>query len=193
VIAKFKFSFYLLVLAFVACSRFNITSSTSPSLAQAAEYNIQLGFAYLQAGDMTRAKEKFLRAHQQAPRSSAVKCAIAHFFGQIGELKQAEIYYLQAIALSPHAGAVHNNYGGFLCQQGRYQEAEKQFLKAVQDPHYLNTASAWENAGLCALQADQKKKAMHYFQKALRQDPQCTKSQRILKALKENCCDQVRL
>lgn len=162
-----------------ACHRWSETPPklvSSGSLAQAAEYNVQLGLAYLQAGELSRAKDKLLRAQQQAPRSPNVKSAMGYFLAHTGEQQRAAAYYLQAIALAPKAGATHNNYGTFLCQQKQWRKAESHFLRAAEDPHYLNTASIWENAGLCALQVPELNKASRYFHKAIHQDPKRAKS-----------------
>ena len=58
-----------------------------------------------------------------------------------------------------------------MCRQGDYAKAETYFLKAVKDPHYVNTGSAYENAGLCVLAIPDKEKAKIYFKTALDQDP----------------------
>lgn len=73
--------------------------------------------------------------------------------------------------MAGNSGAPLNNYGAFLCRQGDYKKAESYFLKAVSDLHYVNTAGAYENAGLCALSEPNDDKARIYFAKTLNQDP----------------------
>ena len=140
-------------------------------LSKAASYNVQLGLAYLKQGDRPRAKKKLLTALEQEPKSPDVHSAMAYYFEQISEPVQAEKYYLKAISLASNSGAQFNNYGAFLCRQGDYKNAEQYFLKAVNDLHYIHTAGAYENAGLCALSVHDIGKARHYFTKALNQDP----------------------
>lgn len=151
-------------------------SYTTAHLTKASEYNVRLGLAYLQEGDKQRAKEKLLKAHEQNPYSPIVKSALAYFFEDIEEWKQAENYHLQAIKFNKDTGTVHNNYGRFLCQRNRYSEAESHFLIAAQDPNYINTASAYENAGLCMMQASNTEKAISYLYKSLQQNPQLEKA-----------------
>ena len=110
-----------------------------------------MGLGYLKQGDRPRAKKKLLTALEQEPTSPDVNSAIAYYFEQTKELKQAEKYYLKALSLAGNSGAQLNNYGTFLCRQGDYKKAENYFLKAVKDVQYVNTAGAYENAGLCAL------------------------------------------
>lgn len=153
-----------------ACSIFSRSSipSTGP---QAANANVQLGLAYLQSGDMQRAKQKLLLAEQQAPASTESQGAMGYFLESTGNFSQAEAYYRKALTLNPTSGAAQNNYGTFLCRRGRYAESDQHFLLALQDPSYINTAQVYENAGLCAMQVPDINKAGAYFTQAITQDP----------------------
>lgn len=137
----------------------------------AANDNMQLGLAYLQQGDRVLAKQKLLLALQQDKNSAQVQDAMAYFLEVMGNTHQAEIYYLRALQLAAHSGAALNNYGVFLCRIGKYEESEKQFLAATQDPNYLNTAKAYENAGLCAEEIPDFHNAMQFLLLAIKQDP----------------------
>lgn len=138
---------------------------------EAAMLNTQLGLGYLKQGDRTRAKKKLLLAVKQDPDSAEVYAAMAYFFERSGDLNHAENYYKLSMAKGHNGGAQLNNFGVFLCRQGKYKEAEPYFIKAVNDTNYINTAAAYENAGLCALEAKELKKARDYFKMALEQDP----------------------
>jgi type IV pilus assembly protein PilF len=143
---------------------------TQPNLL-AGHYNSQLGLAYLQKGDRLLAKQKLLLALQQAPNSAEVQDAMAYFLEISGDTAQAQIHYLRAIQCAPDKGAALNNYGVFLCRTGQYDLGKQQFLAAVQDTQYLNTAEAYENAGLCAQAKPDEEKALRYFQQAIIKDP----------------------
>ena len=147
----------------------------------AANTNVELGLAYLQQHDSVRAKEKLLRALQQAPDWEVSQDAMAYFLENTGNKAAAEKYYQQAV--KNNSALACNNYGNFLCRDHRPLEAEKMFLKAVDNPVYLNTAKAYENAGLCALTIPDKIKAKIYFQKALQQDALLSLSQQELRKL----------
>lgn len=137
----------------------------------AAGYNVQLGMAYLQQGDVQRAKSKLLLAHAQAPTWAPANDALAYYFETTGDMQKAQHYYVKAVDINPKAGAPQNNYGTFLCRTGHYQQAEQHFIIATQDTNYINTAAAYENAGLCALKIPDTAKATGYFQQAIKQDP----------------------
>lgn len=142
-----------------------------PNFIKASAYNVQLGLGYLKQGNRPRAKQKLLTALEQEPRSVDANSAMAYYFEQTGEPAQAKTFYLKALSLAGKAGAQLNNYGAFLCRQGDYKQADRYFLKAVADLHYVHTAGAYENAGLCSLSANQLEQAKPYFIKALNQDP----------------------
>ncbi len=137
----------------------------------AANDNMQLGLAYLQQGNRVRAKQKLLLALQQDHNSAQIQDAMAYFLEVTGDTHQAEVYYLRALQLTPHSGVALNNYGVFLCRIGKYTESENQFLAATQDPNYLNTAKAYENAGLCAEEIPDFNNATQFLLLAVKQDP----------------------
>ncbi|WP_028388784.1 type IV pilus biogenesis/stability protein PilW [Legionella fairfieldensis] len=155
-----------------ACQQRAQNTENTQKLKEAASYNTQLGIAYLKQGDSVRAKHKLLTALDLAPDSPDVNVAMAYYFEKTGDTKEARTYYQKALSLAPGSGAQLNNYGTFLCRLGEYKEAESYFLKAVKDVHYIYTAGAYENAGLCAAAIPDYPKAKYYFSKALNQDPQ---------------------
>jgi type IV pilus assembly protein PilF len=139
---------------------------------EAAKYNTQLGLAYLQQGDINRAKSKFLLAVQQAPNDPLVLDSMGYFLDSTNQSVEAEVYYLKAIAAAPkNDGAVQNNYGDYLCRHQRHQEAIQHFLAAAKNINYLNTAAAYENAGICALKIPNQELAKKYLQQARAIDP----------------------
>lgn len=159
----------LLLVQLSACSWIS-TTKKSDALPDPAETNVQLGLAYLQAGDVQRAKEKLLLAQQQAPNSLESRGAMGYFLESTGNIAQAEAYYRGAVNQNPKSGIAQNNYGTFLCRRGRYTEADQHFLLALDDPTYLNAAQVYENAGLCAMQLPNTQKAADYFTKAVTED-----------------------
>jgi type IV pilus assembly protein PilF len=170
-----RFLLWLILLLLQACQHSSVVKAEKIARLQkhheAASYNTQLGLAYLKQGDTPRAKRKLLTALDLAPDAADVNVAMAYYFEKTGEIKKAQLYYQRALALAPNSGAQLNNYGTFLCRLGRYKEAERYFLKAVNDTHYIHTAAAYENAGLCATAMPDYSKAKHYYIKALQQDP----------------------
>lgn len=138
---------------------------------EASSLNTRLGLAYLKQGDVPRAKQKLLSALDYAPDSAESNGAMAFFLEKTADFNQAKKYYLKALSLARGSGEQLNNYGAFLCRRGQYAQAESYFLKAINDVHYINSAAAYENAGLCAEAIPDLTKAVSYFSKALASDP----------------------
>lgn len=136
-----------------------------------SQINMQLGMGYLEKGDTQRAKQKLLYALQKDSESPEAWYSMAYFQEMTGNRVEAKKDYLKSIDLAPKRGDVQNNYGTFLCRTGKYQEAIRHFVTATKDPQYLDSAGAFENAGLCALKIPDKQQAVKYFTLALEQDP----------------------
>jgi type IV pilus assembly protein PilF len=137
---------------------------------QLALINVQLGLHYFQQQAPQLAKQKLLLAKQQAPRHPDVLAAWAYYYEQVGEPQSAAHYYRQALRYSRRSGKQLNNYAVFLCRQQRFVLAEQYFVAATRDPNYINSALAYENAGLCAKKSGKLLQAKDYFTKALRHD-----------------------
>jgi len=180
-VQQLKF-FLIAILVFILISCMGNTQNQSnellkkTNLKKAALLNTKLGLSYLNKGDIKRAKQKLLIARKQQPDSIDVNLALAYYFEITGEVKEAKTYYLKSISLSPGNGAPLNNYGAFLCRQGNYKASLGYFLKAVKDQHYLNTAAAYENAGICASEIPDYDASQKYFKKALAHEPNRIKS-----------------
>lgn len=147
---------------------------------QAAELNVELGLAYLERGQVSLAKEKLNHAQQLDPTLSMTHYAMGHYWEKVGEPKKAEKEYKKAIQLNS-SGEEHHQYGAFLCRTKQYHSAEQQFQKAIADLQYSQTAHVFENAGLCALQQQNVKKATYYLEQAILKDPK--KAANLLKYL----------
>jgi len=166
---------FILCGALVACSSNQETQTPTANNPEASQINVRLGLSYLQQGNYPRAKEKLLLAAQQSASAQSYG-ALAYFYERTQDNKQAATYYQKAIAINPKSGAPHNNYGAYLCRTGDYATAEQQFELAVSDTKYINSASAYENAGLCELLVPDKAKAEMYLKKAIQQNPKLPKS-----------------
>ncbi|MFN7097259.1 MAG: type IV pilus biogenesis/stability protein PilW, partial [Gammaproteobacteria bacterium] len=138
---------------------------------QAAVYNVQLGIGYLREGNITRAKTKLLLAQSQDPTSPDVWDALAFFYESTGNDTLADRYYLKAISLDSKRGSSLNNYGVYLCKKGQYRQSLTYFSQAVADPAYVNVASTYENAGLCAEEIPDMATAQKFFILALDNNP----------------------
>ena len=138
---------------------------------KAAISRIELGFNYLESGDSAKAKQNFTKAMRVAPELAASHLAIAYYYQSVGELNKTHAAYLRGIATVQQRGDLYNNYGAFLCSQREYEQALHYFEQAIAQPDYYQTAASYENAGLCALQAEDKQQAFEFFQRATEHQP----------------------
>ncbi|WOT06192.1 type IV pilus biogenesis/stability protein PilW [Shewanella youngdeokensis] len=137
----------------------------------AARHRVQLGLTYLQRGNSEQAKANLDKALAFAPDIEEVHIAYAYYYSYVGELEKTEQAYLKATRVNGASGNTFNNFGTFLCQHERYDESELMFLKAIEQPSYVQSASTYENLGICSRKSGQIDKARDYFNHALKYDP----------------------
>lgn len=142
-----------------------------PDLHKAAMLNIEMGQSYLAQGELGRAKKKFVHALELQPKLPEAHSAIGYFYETVGDLQEAEKHHNFAVTYGSGKGRFYNNYGTFLCRQQRFKEADRAFKNALKDKQYIKTAEVLENAGLCALQQPDEKKAHEYLVSAIKHDP----------------------
>ena len=91
--------FALGALALAGCT--TTTSGPKKSATSAADYNVQLGYAYLRQGNLALAKEKLERAEKQDGSSPSVHSALGLLFERLGDPKAADRHYATALRLAP--------------------------------------------------------------------------------------------
>jgi type IV pilus assembly protein PilF len=152
------------VLALGGCA--GSSDSARPSN-DAATYNVQLGVAYLQQGDLATAKEKLERARTQDSRSAEVHSALALLYERLGDDKKADTEYRSAQQLAPDDPELQNNYAVYLCRTGRVDEGVKRFEAAGANRLYRTPWAAYTNAGVCLRSAHRDADAEVHLERAL--------------------------
>lgn len=133
----------------------------------AAGFNVQLGIAYMNQGNLPLAKEKLDRAMREGPRDPSVHSAMALLNDRLGRPKEADEEFRTALRLSPEDPEILNNYAVYLCRTGRTDEGVKYFMEAAHNALYATPAAAYTNAGVCLRAANRNDPAAEQFQKAL--------------------------
>jgi type IV pilus assembly protein PilF len=144
---------------------------------EAAIYNVQLGVAYMNQGDLERAKEKLDRALAQDSDSADVHSARAQLFARLGDKDKADSEYRAALRLAPQDPRMVNNYAVYLCQNGRTDDGVKRFLEAARNPLYPTPEAAYTNAGVCLRSAKRDDEARVNFMRALQLKPNFAEAQ----------------
>src|SRR4051812_35943460 len=107
---KKKLICYIFVLLLSACAVKHTNNSSGIKLSETAVVNTQLGMAYIQNQDYSRAKQKLLLAIQQAPELPEVWYSMAYYQEVTGNHYQAKDFYTKALNLAPKRGDVQNNF-----------------------------------------------------------------------------------
>ncbi len=137
----------------------------------ASNYNMQLGMAYLNQGELGLAKEKLERAERENPGDPNVHSAMAMLQDRLGHPDLADKEFKAALNLGPRSPEVLNNYAVYLCRTGRVDEGVKSFEEAAHNALYRTPEAAFTNAGVCLRGAKRDTQAAMSFQRALQVKP----------------------
>jgi len=138
---------------------------------KASAFNAELGTSYLAAGELESAEVKIERALQQDPLNALANNTHGKLRAALDDPKAADRAFTRSIRLDPKRAEYRNNYGIFLCDQGRTQEAISQFVQASENKFYRTPEFALDNAGVCALEANQVAEADNFLRSAIRLNP----------------------
>jgi len=163
-------SFLLLGVAALALSACSAGHSARKKN-DASNYNMQLGMAYLNQGDLGLAKEKLDRAVTENPGDPNVHSAMAMLQDRLGHPEAADKEFKAALNLGPRSPDVLNNYAVYLCRTGRTDEGVKSFEEAAHNALYRTPEAAYTNAGVCLRGAKRDTQAAMSFQRAMQVKP----------------------
>jgi len=155
-------------IALVACSS---SSNHAKKKNDASNYNMQLGMAYLNQGDLGLAKEKLDRAVAENPGDPNVHSAMAMLQDRLGHPEAVDKEFKAALSLGPRNPDVLNNYAVYLCRTGRVDDGVKAFEEAAHNALYRTPEAAYTNAGVCLRGAKRDTQAAMSFQRALKVRP----------------------
>jgi type IV pilus assembly protein PilF len=139
--------------------------------ADAAADNVQLAMAYMQQGNLARAKEKLDRGMQEDPRNPNLHSVYALFYERVNDQKKAESEFHEALRLAPGDPGQLNFYGVYLCRQRRVDEGVTKLLQVATNPLYRTPELAYDNVGVCLLTVHRDEEAESAFKRALNVRP----------------------
>jgi type IV pilus assembly protein PilF len=164
-------AFTLCAVALLLLSACAAAPGRSNKTRNAAAYNVQLGIAYLNQGDIAVAKDKLDRALAEDPENPEVHSARAMLFQRMGDPAKADAEFRTALHLAPHDPEVANNYAVYLCQNGRVNDGVRRFEEAAHNALYRTPEAAYTNAGVCLRAAKRDDEARADFGRALQIKP----------------------
>ena len=160
--------------ALAACASKPHVDATPPAqprpaaqLSEAARYNVELGIAYMQRGELGLAKEKLERALKEDPHSAEAHSALALLYQRLGDLPAADSEFRTAMRLDPHNPEIANNYAVYLCGTQRVDEGVRRLLVVARDPLYRTPEAAYTNAAVCLRGVHRDEDAQRNLQRAL--------------------------
>jgi type IV pilus assembly protein PilF len=139
--------------------------------ADAAADNVQLAMAYMQEGNLSRAKEKLDRGMQEDPNNPNLHAVYGRFYERINDQKKAEGEFREALRLAPNDPGQLNFYGVYLCNQHRVDEGVTKLLQVANNPLYRTPELAYDNIGVCLLTVHRDEEAESAFKRALNLRP----------------------
>lgn len=132
-----------------------------------AEINTQLGVEYMREGNYETALKKLDKALDVDPNYPRAYDVLGLLYSRLGENEKAGQNFKRAMELAPNDSNILNNYGQFLCRQGDPTQGQELFVRAVQNPLYATPEVAYTNAGICALNQQDKVAAEQHLRAAL--------------------------
>jgi type IV pilus assembly protein PilF len=147
------------------------TVATASRRSQAASLNLQLGYGYLQQGNLQIAKQKLERALSEDPHNPQVHSAMGLLDERLGKDKEADSEYRTSLSMAPHDPSLLNTYAVFLCSHNRAVEGVRNFEEAAANPLYRSPWVAFTNAGVCSREAHHEADAAQLYTRALQSNP----------------------
>jgi type IV pilus assembly protein PilF len=141
-----------------------------------ARLHTDLAAAYFQRGNMGVALEELRIATAADARYAPAHSLYGLVYMELRETKLAEQSFERALSIAPNDADINHNYGVFLCQTKREPDSIKYFNQAIRNPLYATPSRSYSAAGVCSMRTGNPKEAEHYFERALRIDPDETAS-----------------
>lgn len=162
----------LLACMSVACvtvTKGGFSDKASPD--KAAENFTKLGLAYLQQGNVNRARDRLRKALEIRPEYAPAHDAMGLLWQREGEFDYSQESFSKAIEYDPKFNLARHHFGLLMLQQKKYAQADRLFLTASDDRFYENRAQVFKDLAISSYQQKKPKKAVQYYRTALRLIP----------------------
>lgn len=169
-----KFAVFIVLSCVAACANQQSQQAYSGKESnqhESARVHTELGAGYYGQNQMAIALEEFTEAARIDPNYALAYNGLGLVYSALREDAKADANFKKSVQLEPNNSQSRNNYGTFLCSRNRIDESIVQFMDAVKNPLYTTPATAYANAGICALRKNDTVNAESYLQKALMADP----------------------
>lgn len=132
----------------------------------------QLGEKALAANDTGTALKFLSQAGQKEPNDPSIQYDLGLAYNQRDLLPQAIEHMQTAIKLKPDYPEAWNALGSLLATNGQFDSAREAFEKALNDPFYQTPQEPAYNLGQLYQKRGDNQRALSYYRKAVKLDPQ---------------------
>jgi type IV pilus assembly protein PilF len=150
---------------------------SASDLRKAATAHVELGFAYMDRGNVAVALEEGQKAIKADPAYVRGHLLLAMVSARQGQFDRATPEFEEAARLAPDDSEVGNAYGWYQCTQKQERQGLQRLEKVARDPYYQYPTRAWTNAGLCLQIMQDELGAEERFTRAVQVDEKNTQAQ----------------
>lgn len=136
-----------------------------------AQLHTEIAAGFYERGQMEVALQELAEAVKLDPRNARIYNVYGLVYAMLGQDANAQQNFLKALELAPNDSEIRQNWGWYLCSHGRAKESLQEFETAVRNPLYRTPDIALVNAGKCAVEIGETKRADDYYKRALAINP----------------------
>ncbi len=136
-----------------------------------AQLHAEIAAGFYERGQMEVALQELAEAVKLDPKNARIYNIYGLVYAMIGQDANAQANFLKAIELAPNDSEIRQNWGWFLCTHGRPKESIAEFELAVRNPLYKTPDVSLVNAGKCAEESGDRRRAEEFFKRALSINP----------------------
>lgn len=153
----------------VTVTKGGFSDKASPD--KAAENFTRLGLAYLQQGNVNRARDRLRKALEIRPKYPQAHDAMGLLWQREGELDYAEESFLSALKYDPAFHLARHHLGLLMSQVEKFDKAEALLLEVSKHRFYENRSQVFKDLAINAYKQKNPKKSVGYYRTSLRLVP----------------------
>lgn len=160
----------IITFLFIVCGVTGCVTSNRLTEEQ-ANARVDVGIAYIKAGQYTAALKELLEAKNLSPRNPAIHYYLGISYHGKGLLNESIGEFKEAVNLKPDYSEAHNYLGTVYFNKGLWDEAIKEFNNALANVLYATPASALYNLGRAYYQKGNYRMALAKYNEAMIRGP----------------------
>ena len=136
-----------------------------------AQLHAEIAAGFYERGQMEVALQELATATKLDAKNPKIYNVYGLVYAMLGEDSKATANFQTALELAPNDSEIRQNWGWYLCTHGKARESLPEFEQAVRNPLYKTPDIALANAGKCAAEVGDNRRADEYFKRALSVNP----------------------